>query len=150
MHFVVTERLEAPQSAVFDVISDPRRRTEWQSSLRAVQLHTPGAPGVGSRWREVTRGGVSFEMAITEHERPVRWAEHGQGWIADATLLVDFLEAGDASIVRVTVDVRFKGLFNVLAPVVRRLMPPALAADLRRAGALALKDDSSTRPEAGF
>jgi hypothetical protein len=142
MHFVVTERLEAPQSALFDIISDPRRRTEWQSSLRAVHLHSAGAPGVGTRWREVTRGGVSFEMAITQHERPVRWAERGQGWIANASLLVDFLEAGDATNVRVTVDIHFKGPFNVLAPVVRRLMPAALAADLRRAGALALKPAS--------
>lgn len=148
MHFVVTERLEASQRAVFDVISDPRRRTEWQSSLRAVYLHTPGAPGVGTRWREVTRGGISFEMEITQHERPLRWGERGQGWIADAALLVEFLEAGDATSVRVAVDVRFKGPFKALAPLVRRLMPVALAADLRRAGALALQDHGSTKPEA--
>ena len=137
MHFVVTELLQAPPGALFDIISDPRRRTEWQSSLRTVHLHSAGAPGVGTRWREVTRAGVSFEMAITQHDRPVRWAERGEGWLANASLVVDFFSAGDGTRVQVTVDISFKGAFNVLTPVVRRLMPAALAADLRRAGALA-------------
>jgi uncharacterized protein YndB with AHSA1/START domain len=138
MRLVVTQRIAAPREAVFQVISDPRRRQEWQSSLLEVNVHTPGPPGVGTRWREVTLGWVAFEMEITEHEPPSRWSERGHGYPADAVLTVDFAEAGTtATDVKVTVEVAFKGPFKVLAPLVRRLMPRALSADLRRAEALA-------------
>jgi carbon monoxide dehydrogenase subunit G len=130
--FIVTEILEAPRAAVFDVISDPGRRLEWQSSLRSVEVLTPGPARLGTRWREVTLGWIRFEMEITAFERPTRWCERGHGWLADATLDVTFEEVGHATRVSVEVDISFKGPFKLIAPAVRRLMPAALAADLRR------------------
>jgi hypothetical protein len=137
VRFVVTETLQAPQRDVFDVISDPRRRLEWQSSLRSVQVSTSGPPRQGMRWREVTRGGVSFDMEITSFERPALWSERGRGWLADATLDVVLEPLSAATRVSVAVDIAFKGPFKALAPLVRRFMPGALARDLRRLAVLA-------------
>jgi uncharacterized protein YndB with AHSA1/START domain len=140
MRFRVQQTANAPRQAVFDVISDPRRRLEWQSSLRSLQMETAGAPGLGTRWSEVTQGGIRFDMEITTYEPPARWAERGCGWLADAELTVSFHEtgvAGDATRVEVEVNIAFKGPFKVLGPVVSRLMPSALAKDVRRAGELA-------------
>jgi uncharacterized protein YndB with AHSA1/START domain len=141
VHFVVTETLQAPPGGVFDVISDPRRRMEWQSSLRSVDVSTSGPPRQGMRWREVTQGWVSFDMEITKFERPALWSERGHGWLADATLEVVFEPVGAATRVSVAVDIAFKGPFRALAPLVRRFMPGALAADLRRVAALARQVD---------
>lgn len=138
VQFVVTEILDAPCASVFAVISDPRRRLEWQSSLRSVEVLTPGPPRLGTRWREVTRAGPRFEMEITVFEASTRWSERGRGRLADAHLQVEFEPIAQKTRVRVTVEIAFKGPFRALAPLVRRLMPGALAADVRRVGALVL------------
>ena len=137
VHFVVTETLDASCASVFSIVSDPRRRLEWQSSLRSVELQTPGPARLGTRWREVTRAGPGFEMEITEFEEPTRWSERGSGRMADAHLQVEFEATPQGTRLRVTVDIAFKGPFQLLAPVVRRLMPGALSADIRRVGKLA-------------
>lgn len=139
MHFVVTERLAAPREAVFDIISDPRLRTRWQRSLVSVHMETDGPPRLGTRWHEHTRGGLRFELEISEFERPLRWAEHAHGSFADARLGVG-LRVGDApattSLV-LTVELELSGASKLAAPAVRALMPRALRADLKRVEALA-------------
>jgi uncharacterized protein YndB with AHSA1/START domain len=139
MQFVLVETLEAPRAALFDIISDPRRRTEWQSSLRSVQVLGEGPPGRGTRWSEYTRGGLRFDLEITEFERPLRWAERGAGRAADAALDVRFEEGPTRGSTRlvIEVDVTLKGLLRLAGPMVRRLMPLALRADLARAVELA-------------
>jgi uncharacterized protein YndB with AHSA1/START domain len=139
MQMSITETLDAPPDAVFDVISDPRRRLEWQSSLRSVNVRSEGPPRVGYAWDEQTAGGVRFELEITELERPKRWAERGTGRFADARLDVRFepVSGGACTTVVVEVTVDFKGPLKWLSPIVRRLMPLALRGDLRRVEALA-------------
>jgi len=139
MHFVVTEPIDAPRDAVFDIISDPRLRTRWQRSLASVHLETDGPPRLGTRWHEHTRGGLRFELEINEFERPSRWAELAHGRFADARLGVG-LRVGatpDTTLLIVTVELELAGLSRVAAPAVRALMPRALRADLRRVEALA-------------
>jgi uncharacterized protein YndB with AHSA1/START domain len=139
MRFVVTETLAAPREAVFDVISDPSRRTEWQSSLVSVHVSTEGAPRLGTAWHEFARGGLRFDLEITEFERPVRWAESARGSIANARLAV-ILEAplgARSTRVIVYVEVDFRGPLKLAGPLVRVLMPAALRADLRRVERLA-------------
>jgi uncharacterized protein YndB with AHSA1/START domain len=139
MQFVITRELHAPREAVFDVIADPRRRIEWQSSLREVHVADEGPPRLGTCWYEVTRGGLRFDLQITEFERPLRWAERGQGRIADAKLTVR-LEAepgAPSTLVIVEAEVDFKRGLHLVAPVVRVLMPAALRADLGRVEKLA-------------
>jgi len=148
MHFSVQQTLNAPRQAVFDVLSDPRRRLEWQSSLRSLRMESEGAPGVGTRWSEVTQGGIGFDLEITVYEAPARWAERARGWLADAELLVTFHDAGgtgEAPRVEVEVKITFKGPFKLLAPVVKRLMPAALAKDLQRVGELARRLSQAER-----
>jgi len=139
MQFVVVETLAAPREALFDIISDPRRRAEWQSSLRSVHVASEGAPGRGMRWSEYTRGGLRFDLEITVFERPLRWAERGGGRAADAALDVRFEEGPTRGSTRLVIDVevRLKGVLRLAGPMVRRLMPVALRGDLARVVELA-------------
>jgi Polyketide cyclase / dehydrase and lipid transport len=139
VRLVVNTTLDATREALFDIISDPRRRPEWQSSLASVHVSTEGPPGLGTAWYELTRGGLRFDLEITEFERPVRWAEQARGRIANARLAVSLDEEPSASSTRVVVyvEVDFKGPLKLAAPLVRLLMPAALRADLRRVEALA-------------
>ena len=138
MQFVVVETLDAPREAVFEVISDPRRRAEWQSSLRSVHVGS-GRPGLGTRWHEYTRGGLRFDLEITAFERPSRWAERGGGRAADAALDVRFEEGPTRGSTRLVLEVELtlKGVLKLAGPVVRRLMPLALRGDLARVAKLA-------------
>jgi carbon monoxide dehydrogenase subunit G len=138
MRLVVTETLNAPLEAVFAVVCDPRRRLEWMRSLLHVQVNTAGEPRIGTSWSEVTRGGFAFALEITEFERPKRWAERAHGRFADARLGLD-LEAVNAGSTRLTlgVDVDFKGLAKLGAPLVKAALPVALRGDLRRVEVLA-------------
>ena len=144
MQFTLQQTLDAPPQALFDVISDPRRRLEWQRSLESVKVLTEGPARLGTLWSERVRGGLTFELEITEFERPLRWAERGHGRAALAELRVSFepvVYAGPAAshrtLITLSVEIQFKGMFRWAAPVVRVLMPIALSADLRRASALA-------------
>ena len=144
MQFTLQQTLDATPQALFDVISDPRRRHEWQSSLESVNVMTEGPARLGTRWSERVRGGLTFELEITEFERPRRWAERGLGRAADAELRVSFEPAPGThdstslrTLISLAVEIQFKGMFKWAAPVVRVLMPIALSADLRRAAALA-------------
>ncbi len=138
MRFHVEQIVEAPLEAAFAVISDASLRIRWQSSLRRVEVLTPHSVGVGARWREATKLGPTFEMEITRHEPYSVWAERGRGSVADARLTVFFDKQSESQTrISVEVDVAFKGAAALLAPIVRLLMPPALEADLLRAGKLA-------------
>ena len=139
MQFVVVETLQAPREALFDIISDPRRRAEWQSSLRSVHVQGSSKPGLGMRWYEYTRGGLRFDLEITAFERPSRWAERGGGRAANAALDVRFDEGPPRGSTRlvIDVDVTLKGVLKLASPMVRRLMPLALRGDLARVVELA-------------
>ena len=120
MHFVITERIHAPREAVFDVISDPRLRPRWQSSLVSVHMETDGPPRLGTRWHEHTLGGLRFELEINEFERPSRWAEVAHGRFADARLGVG-LRVGatpDTTSVMLTVELELAGPSRLVAPAV--------------------------------
>jgi uncharacterized protein YndB with AHSA1/START domain len=146
MRFVITETLAAPREAVFAVICDPRRRLEWQSSLNHVQVFGTSAPQLGTSWREVTRGGLCFELEITEFVQPSRWAERARGRLADASIAVDLEDGALAGTTRlsVSVEIDFKGLARLGAPVVKATMPFALRKDLRRVEGLARRAATMT------
>jgi hypothetical protein len=137
MQFSIRRRVEAERTAVFRVLSDPRYRLDWQSSLRDLKVYTEGAPGLGTRWRETTAGGMEFDLEITTFDPPLRWGESARGKVADVRLLIEFSEAGAATLLEVRVNMSFKGAFRMLAPLVRLFMPIALSKDLARAGKLA-------------
>ncbi len=138
VRFQVEQQVDAPIEATFGVISDPSLRCRWQSSLRRVEIRTPEALGVGTRWRETTKLGPTFDMEVTRHEPFSCWAEKTQGTLAHGHLTVHFRQLGRAStLLTVEVDIQFRGAFTVLAPVVRLLLPFALKTDLLRAGTLA-------------
>ena len=58
---------------VFDYLVDPRRRPEWQSSLRRVS-EVDGEPRVGQTWVDETKARIKPRMRTTELVRPVRWS----------------------------------------------------------------------------
>jgi uncharacterized protein YndB with AHSA1/START domain len=68
----------APRAKVFDYLSDPRHRPEWQASLDRVELLDEGEPRVGMRWVDHVKVGPPFELQIIGMEPHDLWAEMGR------------------------------------------------------------------------
>ena len=136
-----TVRLDVPLAAavLFDYLSDPRRRPQWQSSLRAV-ADVRGAGGTGTRWTDVTVLGARPRLCVIAADRPRTWIESGRWAGLDAALRLDLLEYAPG---RTRVSAAFRisgnGVFALAAPVLERLAGPAIRADLGRAVRLAAR-----------
>jgi uncharacterized protein YndB with AHSA1/START domain len=135
-----TVPVAAPPRAVFDYLSDPRRRAEWQPSLRTVDLEDTAPPRVGTRWVDRTTVGAGPRMQITEmvppgaDGAPGAWSEAGTWRGLRAWLRLTFAPdgtAGTALGVELSVDGARPWLPVVL--VLRALAPSAVRSDLRRA-----------------
>ncbi|MGI9157675.1 MAG: SRPBCC family protein [Marmoricola sp.] len=123
-----------PPDVVFGYLVDPRNRPEWQSSLRAVEMLDDGEPRVGMRWRDLTSAGVRPQLRITELTPYRVWSETGTWRGVTADLTLRFTAVAGGTRVTVEVDVRGTGVWGLVAPVVRRLAPGAIAHDMARAG----------------
>jgi hypothetical protein len=117
------------RETAFDYLVDPRRRPEWQSSLRRVS-EVDGEPRVGQTWVDETRPGIKPRMRTTELDRPARWTESGSWRFVRAELTLDLAEAPTGC----TVDYRFRvHALGPLGALVSVISVPAVGADLRRA-----------------
>ena len=124
----------APPGAVFDYLSDPSRRPEWQSSLRSVELLDDGPPRLHTRWIDRTAVGARPRMQIVEMRRPGTepgvWREVGRWRGLRAELTLTFAAGGTGTVVAGTF--RIDGWLPVRL-VLQALARPAIASDLRRA-----------------
>ena len=132
-----TLTVAAPPRRVFDYLSEPRHRPEWQASLRAVELEDDGPTGVGTRWTDRTAGGARPRLGIVEMRAsgpsgvPGVWSEVGRWRGLCAELTLRFHPHPRGTRVDGTVEVR--GTPWPARLVLRTLAPPAVRADLRRA-----------------
>ena len=134
-----TVELDAPVAAerLFDYLSDPWTRPDWQSSLRTV-VDVHGTGEVGTTWRDLTAVGARPAMIVTSAQRPEHWQEAGVWRGLTAHLRLDFTPRGiDRTRLAVTFGVTGAGVLAPFAAVLQRLAGPAIAADLRRAVRLA-------------
>lgn len=139
-HITLEANMQAAPEPLFDTLDDPSARPAWQRSLRSVELCETGrAFGVGTRWRERTRLGPSFEMQIVAHERPRHWAERGKGGGVEATLAVTLVQAGEGTRLSLALSLTLPWPLLPATPVLRRLIAHELVGDLRRLDALALR-----------
>lgn len=127
--------IAAAPRVVFDYLSDPRRRPEWQSSLRSVDVLDDGPPRLHTRWVDRTAVGARPRMQIVEMRAPGAepgvWREVGRWRGIRADLALFFAASGTGTLVTGTVAI--DGWLPVRL-VLRALAVPAIDADLRRAG----------------
>lgn len=132
-------RLDAHVAAttLFDYLTDPYSRPDWQASLRTV-CDVIGSGETGSTWTDVTAVGARPAMQVTASERPRLWVEIGRWHWLTAELRLDLLPYGPAQTrITATFTISGDGLFALPAATLERFGGSAIAADLRRAIRLA-------------
>lgn len=132
--------IAAPARDVFDYLSDPRRRPEWQASLRAVEPVDHASIGVGTRWVDHTVVGARPRLRIVEMRapdgtgRPGVWGEVGEWRGLRADLTLRFQDAGpDRTLLTWSLALHGSAGWRPLRLVLQALAPGAVRSDLRRA-----------------
>ncbi len=97
-------------------------------------------PHLGQRWVETTAVGVRPRLEIIEMDPPHVWAERGWWRGVEATLSLRFARTPRGCRVEVSGAVGGRGLWAVPAALAGRLAGPAVAADVRKAGAILAED----------
>jgi hypothetical protein len=118
----------------FRYLCDPRKRPEWQSSLRSVEVPPDEEPHLGQAWRETTSVGVRPQMETTELTPYRVWTERGRWRGVTATLTLHFTDVTGGCRVRADGVVEGSGAWAVPALAAGLLGSRAIAADLRKAG----------------
>ena len=121
-----------PVEQVFAAMSDPARRALWQESTSDVELLTPGPAGLGTRWREITRGIGTVTAEVVGFEENALWEEAHTADGGRGQVTVRFRPEGEAAThLTLTAELHLSGMKRllepVLEPVVRRQMPSDLA-----------------------
>lgn len=120
--------INAPMEPCYRYLADPRRRPEWQSSLRRVEAPDV-EPHLGLVWRDITVIGIKPELEITRMEPFWLWQETGTWRGVCAVLTLQFIAVAAGT--RVLADVEVSG--GLAARTARFLAPAAISADLRTA-----------------
>ena len=132
MRFSFEILLRIPRDVVFAFLADPANRPRWQTSIQTFEMEPQGEPRVGIRWRESVRGAGTFEMEISEYERPRRWAERIESKAFDGTVSMTFEETPGGTTLRLDADVRCRGPWRVVAPIARIVLRREMRKDLKR------------------
>jgi uncharacterized membrane protein len=122
---------------VFAYLDQLDRHGEWQTSIEEVTTVSDGPTGVGTRATEKRKvpGGVrEMTYEITEHDPPRRVAFRGlDGPVRPlGTVVIEPLEGGSRSRVRLEFEVQGHGFGKLIAPLVRLDAKRHITADQRR------------------
>ena len=123
--------VDLPPEVVFDYLTNPAKLAEWQTSKTSVVQLTDGAPQLGTRVRERTKGpgGREFEQVVefSEFDRPRRVHVH----IVEGPYPVDgtwsFEPDRDGTRVHFVAEGELRGAGRLLEPVAKRLLARRMA-----------------------
>jgi uncharacterized protein YndB with AHSA1/START domain len=123
----ITFHLDAPPERVFDYIADIRNEAEWSKDVTSVKLVGDAPIGRGTEFDTVYRGFGAMRLVITEYRRPEGLAIDGDGPRIAMHFEMDLTPDGDGTSVTMTVEMRLRGAFRALEPVLKLGMPRELA-----------------------
>ena len=150
--FTLTQRVEAPIDAVFDVFSDIPRCHEMIEQITAVEMLTDGPVGVGTRWREtrmVFKRVATEEMEVTAFEPGRSYTVGCQSCGCEYESTWRFEAEGDATQVEFEMGCRpVTFAAKVMSPLSRLMMPMMKKCFVKDFEALKAVAESGGTPEA--
>ncbi|MFK4083642.1 SRPBCC family protein [Kribbella sp. NPDC020789] len=126
--------VDAPQTQVFDYVTDPTRFSEWQANVTSGRMDDPKGTAVGSRCATTRRiGGRERDVTaeVTKYSPPSAWGVRGIDGPIRSVVDVTVEPLGDAERSRVTISIDFTGhgIGKVLVPL---LVKPQAREEMRR------------------
>ncbi|HEY3410422.1 MAG TPA: SRPBCC family protein [Propionicimonas sp.] len=118
-HVTGTIRIEAPLEQVFDTAADSRNEPSFNPAMTQVELLTPEPVGPGSRFRaRMSKAGTDMLVELTEFDRPHRLSSVTTSSMMETSGTLSFTAAAEVTVMAWDWQVRPKGWFRLLGPLV--------------------------------
>lgn len=128
--------LDRSPAELFAIVADPQSQLIWDAeSLKQVEALTPGPLGKGSRYRGTFSGLGVVEYEYAEYEPPTRFAHRSIVRMGEIYHTFEFEPLPEGTRLTHTSTLRARGLWRLLAPMMRRVMQNRL-----RAMSIAIRD----------
>jgi uncharacterized protein YndB with AHSA1/START domain len=138
-------RIAAPQERVFDTAADSRQEPSFNPAMTEVELLTPEPIGLGSRFRaRMGKAGTDMQVELISFDRPHRLGSITTSSMMETSGTLTFTPEADATVMTWDWQVRPKGWFRLLGPLVGpmgRRMERGIWTGLKRK----LEDEAASR-----
>ncbi|HEY8317788.1 MAG TPA: SRPBCC family protein [Amnibacterium sp.] len=112
-------RIAAPLEQVFDTVADSRNEPSFNPAMTEAELLTPEPVRLGSEFRaRMGRGRMDMVVELTEFDRPHRLASVTTSSMMETSGTVTFTPEAGATLMAWDWQVRPKGWFRALSPLV--------------------------------
>jgi len=123
----ITFHLHAPPERVFEYIADIRNEAEWSKDITSVKLVCDWPIAQGTEFDTVYRGFGAMHLVHTEYRRPERLVIDGDGPRIAMHFAMDLAPEGDVTSVTMMVDMRLRGVWRALDPMLKLGIPREMA-----------------------
>ena len=118
-HVTGSVRIAAPLERVFDTVADSRNEPTFNTAMTEVELLTPEPVGLGTRFRaRMGNAGMDMLVELTEFDRPHRLGSLTTSSMMETSGTLTFTTDADATLMVWDWQVRPKGRFRTLGPLV--------------------------------
>lgn len=123
----LTFHLDVPPERVFDYIADVRNEAEWSPEIKSVEKVGDEPVGDGTVFETVYRGFGRLRIVLTEYRRPEHLFFDCEGPRIHMDFAMDVAPADGGSSVTMLVEMRLRGVFKLLTPVLAAGLPREMA-----------------------
>lgn len=120
-HITGQLRIAASPELVFDTAADSRNEPSFNPAMTRVELQTPGPIGLGTRFRARMGQGLDMMVELTEFDRPHRLGSTTTSSMMETSGTLTFTPDRDATVMAWDWQLRPKGWFRLLGPLVAPL-----------------------------
>ena len=111
--------ISAPATRVFDTVADSRNEPSYNPAMHDVELLTAPPVGPGSRFlARMGRNDLELQVELTDFDRPRRLGSRTTSSMMTTSGALVFEDRGDDTLLRWDWEVRPRGWFRVLGPLV--------------------------------
>lgn len=119
VHVAGSVRIAAPPERVFDTVADSRNEPSFNTAMTDVELLTGEPVGCGTRFRaRMGRAGMDMYVELTEYDRPHRLGSLTTSSMMATSGTLTFTADAGATVMAWDSNVRPRGWFRVLGPLV--------------------------------
>jgi uncharacterized protein YndB with AHSA1/START domain len=122
-----TFHLDAPPERVFDYIADARNEAEWSKDIETVTMVGGDPVGEGTVFDAEYRGFGPVRLELREYRRPAHLVFVGDGPRVGMHFSLDLEPEDGGSRVTMDADIRPRGAFRLLTPLLKLGMPREMA-----------------------